>query len=171
VARRARGRRCSHGVDGAIFETWGALERYWKPMCEKAQAVSRERCIWHKRSPIAGGADEREISSMPNAFHESRRLPRNVLGAYDPGHSRLALGDTSGTLPNRVAKVSPQPLSAACQPCVLHLWCRRLTRNWARERANEALMEATSSSESFSLSRASARRRASSALASSILSA
>ena len=108
---------------------------------------------------------------MPNAFHESRRLPRNVLGAYDPGHSRLALGDTSGTLPNRTAKVSPQPLSAACQPCVLHLWCRRLTRNWARERANEALMEATSSSESFSLSRASARRRASSALASSILSA
>ena len=35
---------------------------------EKAHAVSRERCIWHKRSPIAGGADEREISSMPNAW-------------------------------------------------------------------------------------------------------
>src|ERR1700746_2361383 len=52
----------------------------------------------------------------------------------------------------------------------LHLRCRRLTRNWAKERASDALMCATSSSESFSLSRASARCRASSALASSILS-
>ena len=55
--------------------------QYWKPVwghwngmgsrcarSEKAHAVSRERCIWHKRSPIAGGADEREISSMPNAW-------------------------------------------------------------------------------------------------------
>jgi len=47
---------------------WGALERYWKPMREKVHAVSRERCIWHKRCPIAGGADGREISSMPNAW-------------------------------------------------------------------------------------------------------
>jgi hypothetical protein len=46
----------------------------------------------------------------------------------------------------------------------LHLWCRHFTRNWAKERANEALMEATSSPASVSLSRASARRRASSAL-------
>src|SRR6516164_7343066 len=35
---------------------------------EKVYAVSRERCIWHKRCPIAGGADGREISSMPNAW-------------------------------------------------------------------------------------------------------
>ena len=34
----------------------------------KAHAVSREPSIWHKRNPIAGGADEREISSMPNAW-------------------------------------------------------------------------------------------------------
>ena len=49
---------------------WGALERYWKPMCEKREGArrSRERCIWHRRYPIAGGADEREISSMPNAW-------------------------------------------------------------------------------------------------------
>jgi hypothetical protein len=55
--------------------------QYWKPVgehwkgtgsrCarnEKAHGVSRERCISHKRSLIAGGADEREISSMPNAW-------------------------------------------------------------------------------------------------------
>lgn len=47
---------------------------------------------------------------------------------------------------------------------VLRLSCRRLTRNCTKERANEA----TSPSESF-LSRASARRRACSALASPIL--
>jgi hypothetical protein len=55
--------------------------QYWKPVGEhwngigsrsarsgKARAVSRERCISHKRSPIADGADAREISSMPNAW-------------------------------------------------------------------------------------------------------
>ena len=49
---------------------WGALERYWKPSARsgKAHAVSRERCIWRRRSPIAGGGDTRGISSMPNAW-------------------------------------------------------------------------------------------------------
>jgi hypothetical protein len=35
---------------------------------EKAHAVSRERCIWHKRSPIADEGDARRISPMPNAL-------------------------------------------------------------------------------------------------------
>ena len=34
----------------------------------KAHAVSRERCIWRRRSPIRGGGDAREISPMPNAW-------------------------------------------------------------------------------------------------------
>src|SRR6266704_1611535 len=43
---------------------WEALERYWKRYArsEKAQAEGRERCIWRRRSPIAGGADARGIS-------------------------------------------------------------------------------------------------------------
>ena len=48
---------------------------------------------------------------------------------------------------------------------------RRLTFNWARARASEALVEACSSSESFSWRRASARFLASSTFASSIWSA
>jgi hypothetical protein len=50
---------------------WEALERYWKPIREKregAHAVSRERCIWRKHSPIAVSADARGISPMPNAW-------------------------------------------------------------------------------------------------------
>ena len=53
--------------------------QYWKPVWErwkgignryarsaKAQGGSRERCIWRRRSPIAGGGDARRISLMPN---------------------------------------------------------------------------------------------------------
>ena len=47
----------------------------------------------------------------------------------------------------------------------------RFTLNWATDRASAAFTMATSSSDNFSFSRASARRRASSALASSIRSA
>ena len=47
---------------------WGALERYWKPIREKREGASGgpERYILHRRSPIADGAGERRISSMPN---------------------------------------------------------------------------------------------------------
>ena len=47
---------------------WGALERYGKPLCEKARGGDPERCIWRRRSPIAGHGDAREISLMPNAW-------------------------------------------------------------------------------------------------------
>jgi len=49
---------------------WGALERYWKPIREKREGASRglERCIWHRRYPIAGGGGGKRISAMPNAW-------------------------------------------------------------------------------------------------------
>ena len=47
---------------------WGALERYWKPIREKAQGGGPERCIWRRRSPIADDGDARGISRMPNAW-------------------------------------------------------------------------------------------------------
>jgi len=37
---------------------WGALERYWKPICEKREGA--------RRNPIADGADARRISEMLN---------------------------------------------------------------------------------------------------------
>jgi hypothetical protein len=33
-----------------------------------AQAGGRERCIWHKRNPIADGADAKEISPTPKVW-------------------------------------------------------------------------------------------------------
>ena len=49
---------------------WEALERYWKPICQKrkGQDGSRERCNWRRRSPIADGRDARGISPMPNVW-------------------------------------------------------------------------------------------------------
>jgi hypothetical protein len=47
---------------------WGALERYWKPLREKREGGSPERCIWHQRSPIVDDGDARGISSMPSAW-------------------------------------------------------------------------------------------------------
>ena len=62
-------------VEEAVMEStaqywkpvWGALERYWKPRCQKREgALSRERCIWRRRNLIVGGEDEREISPTPD---------------------------------------------------------------------------------------------------------
>jgi hypothetical protein len=48
---------------------WGALERYWKPIREKREGAKRRSGTLHlARSPIAGGAGERKISSMPNGW-------------------------------------------------------------------------------------------------------
>ena len=66
------------GVEEVVMEStaqswkpvWEALERYWKPICQKrkGQDGSRERCNWRRRSPIADGRDARGISPMPNAW-------------------------------------------------------------------------------------------------------
>ena len=70
LAARARGRGSSDGIDGAILETsvgsTGTVLEADYARSEKAQAGSRERCIWRRRNPIAGGGDARRISPMPN---------------------------------------------------------------------------------------------------------
>jgi hypothetical protein len=47
---------------------WGALERYWKPSCEKGKvrAGCRAHSIWHKLCPIVGGGGARETFEMPH---------------------------------------------------------------------------------------------------------
>ena len=47
---------------------WGALERYWRPTCQKREGPVRyrESCIWHRRCPIAGGGGGRRIFPTPN---------------------------------------------------------------------------------------------------------
>src|SRR6266849_3677491 len=47
---------------------WGALERYWKPVNEKAQGGGPERCIWLKRNRTADLGGARRIFLMPNAW-------------------------------------------------------------------------------------------------------
>ena len=50
---------------------WGALERYWKPGCQKREGagptVGNAR-IWRRHSRTAGGADARTISPTPNGW-------------------------------------------------------------------------------------------------------
>jgi hypothetical protein len=63
-------------VEEAVMES---TAQYWRPSgkrwngigsryarSEKGQGGGRERCIWHKRSPIAGREGARGISAMPN---------------------------------------------------------------------------------------------------------
>ena len=67
---RARGRGSGHGIDGAILEAGvgnagdGTGSRTAKS--GKARGRGPERCIWRRRSPIAGGGGARGISPMPN---------------------------------------------------------------------------------------------------------
>jgi hypothetical protein len=60
-------------VEEAVMEStaqywkpvWGALERYWRPICQR-QAGCLEHYIWHKRCPIEVGVGAKQISEMPN---------------------------------------------------------------------------------------------------------
>ena len=49
---------------------WETLERYGSRYArsEKARGVGPERCIWHRRSPIADDGDARGISPTPNVW-------------------------------------------------------------------------------------------------------
>src|SRR5438034_9876473 len=47
---------------------WGALEQYWKPTWQRREGLARcqDRCIWHRRNPIADRRGGRRISPMRN---------------------------------------------------------------------------------------------------------
>ena len=49
---------------------WGALERYWKPSCEKREGAGRMSGTlhWRKPCPIVGGGGAKETFSMPNVW-------------------------------------------------------------------------------------------------------
>jgi hypothetical protein len=49
---------------------WGAVERYWKPMCQSREGAGRMSGTlhWHKPCPIAGGAGARQIFETPNVW-------------------------------------------------------------------------------------------------------
>ena len=55
---------------------WGALERYWKPILREAgrsHGGGRERCIWRRRYPIAGGAGRKRD------FVDAERLVKRLV--------------------------------------------------------------------------------------------
>ena len=72
MAARARGRGSSDGIDGAILETGvgsaGTVLETATPEAGGRKPRGRERCIWHRRNPIADRGDARGISQMPNAW-------------------------------------------------------------------------------------------------------
>jgi len=63
-------------VEEAVMEStaqywkpaWGALERYWRPICRggKTQAECLEHYIWHKPYPIEVDVGAKQIFEMPN---------------------------------------------------------------------------------------------------------
>jgi len=67
-----------HEVEEVVMEStaqywkpvWGALERYWKPSCQKREGAvpMSERSIWRKHDRIVDGADARRIFPTPNVW-------------------------------------------------------------------------------------------------------
>jgi hypothetical protein len=65
-------------VEEAVMEStaqyWNPCGKHWNgtgnqyARIEKAQARSQDRCIWRRRSPIAGDEDARGISPTPNVW-------------------------------------------------------------------------------------------------------
>jgi hypothetical protein len=178
-ARRSAGGRRSTG--------WRHRGRFHRPGRHIPTSIEKASCVPNY------GVRQRSRFQLPDVGDRQRSwtrfpVPRGLPSSVEQLRTTLSLRACGPRNPMKITGDQPRqsltrqpaqqgwragqvPLRMSRFLWVLHLCCRRLTRSWAKDRASDALMWATSSSESLSLRRASARCRASSALASSILSA
>jgi len=72
VARRARGRRSRMESTAQYLKpVWGALERYWKPMCEKREGARPKSGTLH----LAQAQSNRGRRGRKRDFVDAERLP------------------------------------------------------------------------------------------------